>query len=270
MMQGMNSFLRAFRLTTLAGLFMAGSAFAGELVAHNAFYSLEPVATGGAVEVDARGAMQMELGRVCDGWTLVQRLTMKTDAGNGRTGTEDIRFAGWESFDGLSYRFNSRRTSDGERTDTRGHASLVDRNSGGEATFTQPGARAMALAPDTVFPVSHTRLLIERAEAGRRQVFGPVFDGTDGQGPQAVSVFIGPKREAGTHGIALDDPLVERPGWTIRLAFFPREGDTSAPEYEIELVQLDNGVVPRMVLDYGQFAVVLRLERIEAVPAAPC
>ena len=56
----------------------------------------------------------------------------------------------------------------------------------------------------------------------------------------------------------------------MRLAFFPQDSRAAAPEYEIEIDQLDNGVATRMVLDFHAFSVVLTIDKIEAVTAPSC
>ena len=91
---------------------------------------------------------------------------------------------------------------------------------------------------------------------------------TDGQGPERAVAFIGRRKEPGVGGPL--GPLTVRPGWNVRLAFFPQDSRAAAPEYEIEVHQLDNGVVTRMVLDFHAFSVVLTLEKIEAVTSPSC
>jgi hypothetical protein len=56
----------------------------------------------------------------------------------------------------------------------------------------------------------------------------------------------------------------------MRLAFYPVDSTVSVPEYEIQVVQLDNGIADALVLDYGSFKVNLNLEKVEALPPPAC
>ncbi|HEB79558.1 MAG TPA: DUF1849 family protein, partial [Rhodospirillales bacterium] len=60
------------------------------------------------------------------------------------------------------------------------------------------------------------------------------------------------------------------PGWNIRIAFFPLDSQKPEPEYEMEVLQLDNGVAQRLLLDYGSLTVILELEKIEAIKPPVC
>ena len=253
-------------LTILAG---TGPLGAAELAAHRAIYSiaLGLVQVPGTI-VEAVGAMKMELEKTCEGWIMGQDMTMNVLTAQGRRIEQKIHFAAWESLDGRAYRFAVRRESGDETDFARGRASMGADGGPGEAAFKQPRARTLSLPKETLFPVAHTGWLIDRALAGEKRASSFVFDGADGQGPERAVAFIGRRKEAGV-GSALG-PLADRPGWNLRLAFFPQDSRAAAPEYEIEIDQLDNGVATRMVLDFQAFSVVLTLEKIEAVTPPSC
>ena len=109
-----------------------------------------------------------------------------------------------------------------------------------------------------------------RALAGEHQAPSAVFDGTDGEGPQNVTAFIGRKVEAKEHGRGALGALAEQAGWTMRLAFFAEGSKEASPEYEMEIFQLANGIAPRMVVDYRDFSVVLEIQKIEPIPPPAC
>ncbi len=244
----------------------AGPASAAELVPHRALYSLKLSTTrSGSGILDARGNMHFALEQTCDGWTIAETLSLVVDSANGAF-EQEMHYAGWESADGTTYRFVSRHRLGGDRGDTRGRARA---GQAGEAVFKSPAARTLPLPEGTLFPVGHTTSLIDHAVAGSRQVPSTVFDGIDGEGPQKVVAFIGPRRRPDVEG---DDPdsLTNRPRWTMRLAFYPVDSAASAPQYEMEAVQLDNGVVSRLVLDFNEFAVILELETVTALARPVC
>jgi hypothetical protein len=260
----------ALAAALVAGLVAAAPA-AAELVPHRAIYSVKLGSVrANAGFVDARGAAKIALEKTCDGWIMTQEQTMEMGTAAGGVIKQDIRSAGWESLDGNSYRFAVRNTTGRQVEGFKGEARLGAAGKPGRATFKVPAGKTMALPEGTLFPTGHTAWLIERALAGDRQAPGVVFDGADGQGPRKVIAFIGPRVESGEHGKKGLGALVQRPGWNIRMAFYPLDSRAAAPEYEIEVLQLDNGVAPRVVLDYPQLTVVMTMEKIETIPAPRC
>lgn len=251
----------------LAVLFVPVVAGAAELIPHEAVYGFSlGVKRGGSGLIGADGEMSIRLEKACDGWLLSQRVNLRTHGADGRTAMQETRFAGFETFDGTRFRFAGSHREDGTGEEFKGTAQVG--RGGGRATLSKPEAKEMFLPAGTLFPVAHTRLLIERAEAGEQNVTRTVFDGADEDGLKEAAAFIGPRIAAGTPGSK--DPLLARSGWVIRMAMFPPEGDAAAPEFEIEMLQLDNGVAPRIRLDYGAFAVDARLRTLVALAAPQC
>jgi hypothetical protein len=260
-------------LAVVAALAAAGgdAAAAVELAPHRATYRLSMgagVAEGRFVGVD--GLMTIALEKTCDGWLLNQSLAMRLAARDGAEIRQGLRFTGWEALDGTRYRFIARTQTNGRAVDSRGEARAGGAGRAGEAQFTSPDAKTVALPEDALFPVAHTAWLIEQALAGRRQAPRAVFDGTGGEGPQEASAFIGARLEPGQHKKGDRGPLTERPGWRMRIAYFQLEGRTQTPEYEVEVLQLDNGVAPWLVLDFRDFRVALDLDKIEVAPLPAC
>ena len=254
----------------LAGL-VAGPLTAAELVSHRAAYSLKigEVRPGGAV-VDVSGVMTMDVEKSCDGWILAIRRVMNIVTAGGGQFTEDMRFAGWESANGDRLRFATRVQTGAERREYKGEARLPAAGGDGEAVFKLPESKTIKLPEGTLFPLAHTALLIDRARAGARQVARYIFDGTEIEGAQEAVAFIGPRRDAAGRGDGHQGPLVARPGWNMRMAVYGTDKRQSMPQFEIEFLQLDNGVVPRLMLDFKQFTVLVSLEKVESLPAPSC
>jgi hypothetical protein len=96
-----------------------------------------------------------------------------------------------------------------------------------------------------------------------------IFDGGAADGPVLVTAIIGAKIEPDPE-LAKKSPLLDRPGWRVRLAFFPPDQKVEKPDYEISMVLLDNGVTRDMVIDYDDYAIRARLDDIEALPKPGC
>ncbi len=260
----------ALAAALVVGLVAAAPAATG-LVPHRAIYSVKLGSVrANAGFVGVRGAAKMVLEKTCDGWIMTQEMTMEMGTAAGGIIKQDGRSAGWESLDGTSYRFAARNTTGQHVEGFKGEAQSGAAGKPGRATFKVPPGKSMALPEGTLFPAGHTAWLIERALAGDRQAPGVVFDGADGQGPRKVIAFIGPRVESGRHGKKGLGALVQRPGWNIRMAYYPLDSRAAAPEYEIEVLQLDNGVAPRVLFDYPQMTVIMTMEKIETIPAPRC
>ncbi|NQU59377.1 MAG: DUF1849 family protein [Rhodospirillales bacterium] len=265
----------AILVVALMALIGVEAVFAADMVAHRAFYSMKlGTVRAGSDFVGVRGNMGLSMERTCEGWTMSQTLRMDLATATGDEVKQDLRFTAWESDDGTQYRFFASNNVNGEREDFRGRAQMSAPEGNGNANYQIPKGIKIPLPQETMFPLGHTAWMIERAMAGDRQVSRIVFDGADGEGPQLVSAFIGPKLKSGDHiskaQAAALGPLSARPGWNIRMGFYELDTQQSAPDYEVEILQLENGVTPLLTLDYQDFTVILTQERLEEIPLPDC
>ncbi|BBK31331.1 uncharacterized protein DUF1849 [Stella humosa] len=247
---------------------------AGTIAPHRALYDLSLAsarASGGVVGV--QGRMLFEWGDACDGWTVQQRYRMRLSQAQDDEVEIVSSLASWESKDGMRYRFAlKKKRGDEPEEEVRGSARLDGPGRGGRARFVRPEESKLDLPRGTVFPSTHTIEVIRRAEA-KEHFFGRrVFDGSEVEAPVDVSAFIGPAKPAGGDGVkpaageaGKTRNLADRPGWKVRLAFFPSASKDPLPDYEIGLVLLDNGVSSDMLIDYGDFTVRARLKELEPV-----
>jgi EipB-like len=268
---------RPWRLLGLAAcvaVLFAGSAGAVEIAPHRALYSmsLAQTKTNSGV-VAARGTMVYEWGETCDGWTVEQRYRLRMQYAEAAEVEVSSNFVTWESKDGLRYRFNERKLRNGEvDEEVRGEASLDGPGKGGRAEFAKPQKSRIDLAAGTMFPTAHTLFLIERAQASDQFVAKDVFDGAGEDRSVEITAVIGQPQTAEQTAAegGVDSPLLKRPSWRIRLAFFPSDSKSDKPDYELGMRLLNNGVSRDMTLDYGDFAIRAKLDEIEALPKPNC
>jgi hypothetical protein len=242
-----------------------------QIIPHRALYSMRlgKVRSGSGV-IDARGAMEYEWGETCRGWTIQQRYRLRMRYAESADVEIQSNFVTWEAKDGTRYRFNDREMRNGKVTqDIRGTARLDGPGKGGVADFTRPRPHERKLPPGVLFPSAHTILLINAAQEGQHFVVRKVFDGSADEGASEVSAVIGPKLVAAPAAQKLD-PLLRRPGWNLRLAFFPADSKAEEPDYELGMKLLNDGVSQAMVIDYGEYAIDATLDDIEPLPKPHC
>ncbi|HXC92121.1 MAG TPA: cell envelope integrity EipB family protein [Stellaceae bacterium] len=266
---------RAVRLAGLAiglALLTGLPSGAAEIAPHRALYTMTLGSTrGDSGVVGATGAMDYEWGETCNGWTIEQRYRLRMHYAESEDVNVTSTFVTWESKDGLRYRFNQRQTRNGELDqEIRGEARLDGPGKGGVAIFTKPRAQTLKLAPGVLFPSAHTILLIDKAKAGVSFVTRQVFDGSTDENAVQVSAVIGTKVAVDKVSAKPSSPLLERPGWHIRLAFFPVDVKAEEPDYELGMDLLDDGVSRDMDIDYGDYTIRAKLDDIEALGKPPC
>ena len=241
---------------------------------HHAVYNMTLASVkNGSNVVDVGGKLEFDLGDACDGWTVQQHLNMHFSYSQGDDTEIVSNEASWESKDGKQYSFNVHHTNNGHDTDNYRGKVVMGLN-GGKAIYTQPAGRTSIVAKDTLFPSAHTLLILQKALAGEKFFSRHVFDGTDEEGASEISVFIGtsaPHAEMVDASQQLQDsPLVNQPAWPVRMAFFKDKTTSGAPDYEMDMTLLSNGIIQKMRVDYGDFIVTGTLSEIKSLPASGC
>jgi hypothetical protein len=243
-----------------------------EVAPHRAIYQMALVsARNGSSVTDVRGKMQFEWADACDGWTIEQRFQLRFQYAEGDQVDMNTNYVTWEAKDGHSYRFNVRKLVNGELDEEiRGDATTPRDGGQGVARYFKPDEQELKLPPGTIFPTAHTLTLIQRANAGEKVFARTVFDGSDKEGTTEINAVVGSRGGDTVSGPDLDAALLKGPSWPVHLAFFPINSNNAAPEYEMSLRLLENGVAEKMLIDYGDFAVQAVLQQLEALPAPHC
>ncbi|MBV8494720.1 MAG: cell envelope integrity EipB family protein [Alphaproteobacteria bacterium] len=255
----------------IAGAIGADGARAAEIMPHHALYSMSLGGTHGDAGVTgAGGTMAYQWGEVCDGWTVEQRYRLKMAYAESQDVSISSNFVTWESKDGLKYRFNQKETRNGNENDEiKGQAKLDGPGKGGTVDFEKPEPKNLKLPAGAMFPSAHTIFLIDKAKAGENFISKQIFDGATVENAVLVTAVIGAKVDPDEDS-KKKSPLLDRPGWHVRLAFFPADQKAEKPDYELGMVLLDNGVSRDMVIDYGDYSIKATLDDIEALPKPKC
>ena len=278
MMSPLNSRLIACAAVVAASLsFSTTTALAEEgvhLASHRAAYdvSLASVRDGVGIN-DVTGQIAYGVEKVCGGWLLAQSGTMNLHLATGEVAPQTVHYSSWEADDASQFRFS---VKSGDGTGKSGEDVILGTaqarpNAQGSVSFTRPEPKQFDLPAGTAFPMAHTSFLINAARAGQNQAERYVFEGTDVEGVKLLVAFISPLSEV-AKGVQskLGGQLINRPGWSFRLAYFDPQSQTGEPLYEVEADMLDNGVALRWVVDYGVYAVNIQLNKIERLVKPRC
>jgi len=270
---------RLAALTFIAAVAAAGghppdarAAGAPDIVPHRALYEMKLAGTRSSSQVAAvTGRMAFEWADACDGWAIQQRFHLNFQYAEGNQVEMVTNYVTWESKDGTAYRFNVRRTVNGEvEEETRGEASLFADRQGGVVRYVRPEPTEGDLPPETMFPTAHTLELLRLAVADERFLARIVFDGSDADGPNEVSAAIGTAGPVRATPGGSGRDLLKAKAYPIRMAFFPLQGTGAEPTYEMSLSLLANGVAESMLIDYGDFRVSGTLRELESLPMPHC
>jgi len=247
---------------------------AANILPHRAGYelTLRSVRSGSGV-IDVSGLLSYDWTDSCDGWIVEQRYVLQVIRGDGPVVEISASYANWESKDGLRYRFNVKRgrgsEEDGETSEVQGEATLDGKGKSGVAQFEKPEKQEIKLPAGTLFPTEHTLLLIQKAKAGEKFDRHAVFDGAEVEGPSMMTAFLLPRRDTSPAG----KPSVltaAQPVWPVTIAVFSEGEKAETPNFEMTIYLQENGVVPEMIMDYGDFSVLGRMKIFEKLPKAEC
>lgn len=254
------------------------------IIPHQAVYGLRLVATHqGSTLSGLGGRIFFSWQDDCQAWNVTQKTQLHFYYHDGEASDSTISLVSREDKDGNTYLFHVTRRGDkggnkagdaaaptilhGSATLTRdasgmGHGLAHDADGGAEVTLPAP----------TLFPVQHTLALLRHAHEGQPFFVVNVFDGADEGGLSEISAFIG-KAGDGRQGAAAtvaENPLLKTTAWPIRLAFFDPKNQSGVPDYEMDMVLLDNGIIKSMKMDYGSFAMIADLVEVKALPPSHC
>lgn len=244
---------------------MAADAAPLPLAAHRAVYALTLQSARGDV-VAASGSMAYDVTDACDAWAVRQRLTMTLTNRNGQDIEMVSDYTTWESKDGLRLRFRLRQTTEeAVSSELSGKGSLPHIGSPGIATYDMPPDTTKDLPAGTVFPMAHTERLLEAAQAGKKFIALPLFDGTSPDGAQYSGVAITgwDKPAANKYSV-----LAALPSTRVHIGFFDRGKHALLPDYEVGMRYWANGIADDLAMDFGSFVMHGALTSL-VLPAKP-
>ncbi len=252
------------RVVFALGLLSSAAAMAAspvDLLSHRAYYRVRlDDSRSTSLFAAVRGALVIEWRATCEGSLSSQRLGFVGELPEGGEVSYDVRFTSWESPDERKMRFALRSYDGADAVDrVRGEAELRPDGTG-IARYQEPKGLSVELPEGTLFPTSQMRRLLQDARAGRAKRMYRVFDGS---GPEALSLV------AAAIGLPRKDPQ-GRPVWPVSLAYYPGNEPTDVPDFEISFTLGEGGVMRAITLDYGDFVLRAKLEKLDLLDAERC
>jgi len=241
-----------------------GAGLNAALAAHRAIYTLTLSSSRGGDVVAATGTMGYEVIDACDGWAVRQRLSMTLTNTEGQAIQMVSDYATWESKDGLKLRFHMKQTTDTAVTSqTDGDAKLTKAAGPGDVHYTVPADKTLPLPPGTLFPMAHTSAILAAAQAGKKFLALPLFDGTDDSGGEDsfVVALDWKKPEANKYPL-----LSNLPSTRVRLAFFDHAAKGEVPTYQVGMRYWSNGVADNLQMDFGDFVMDAKMAELTPLP----
>lgn len=240
---------------------------------HKALYDISLVATrSGSQVINISGQMFYEWKPSCEAWITDHRFNLFYEYADspGMRITSD--FSTFETFDGESFSFSSRRKRDSNLyQEFRGNATVADK--GGEVVFSIPEDVTFDLGKGALFPMAHTVEMVQKAKSDKKFFSAVVFDGSDDEGPVEINTFIGKPVNALQvlePSDDLDMALLNTPAWKVRMAVFPTLKDEESSDYEMSMIFHENGVISDMLVEYDDFSVAQKLVALEKLEVDSC
>ncbi|HSS66692.1 MAG TPA: DUF1849 family protein [Gammaproteobacteria bacterium] len=238
------------------------------LVPHVARYSLsrnfaDPDSGVAAI----KGMMEVRLEISCDGYKVDQYLGFNV-LGEDESQFEHLAYlSSFEDKPGREFYFEARTFENRRLTEDLAGKVRIEDSGEGEIRYARPETVTEPLPGNTVFPIKHLELIIGAALKGEKSVRHTVFDGSTRENPFEISTFIGAASDGESKNIEF---LSGSTFWPVRLAYFKVGSVSPAPEFEMSAEVFENGVIGNMIYDYGNFAIDVTLEEVEALKKPEC
>lgn len=245
------------------------AATASGFVSHKAVYQIDLWKNTSNSSVESvNGKTFYSINKGCDGWYSTEKYAINFIFSEGQTSEFISQYETWESHKGDSFSFSI--TEDSTYNGRQTHEGYANLFTGyGEASFIGSEEGTVELPSDTVFPVQHLSSLIQQANTGGHVYQTHLFIGGEMSDSQYfVSSLIGKAKHSPPRidlGHMADDKY-----WPLRVAYFDPTASDAEPEYEIEFMVQENGVIRSYIVDYGDFSMRAIMESFDPLNDDTC
>lgn len=239
---------------------------------HRAYYTLSMAGhpTPQSSIVDVRGTMMLEFNKVCGGWTVQQLTEVRRYYDDSSVQHMRWGYVMLEADDASHFSFNTFRKIDDELVEkivgvAKQKGKLV------EVIFQKPEKMTVTLPEGVLFPIHHTKALLEAAQNGEHIFPCIVFDGSSIEGASEINAFIGAKKVLESNSTSeAAHQLANQPFWPVRFAVYGMGEADYEPDYTTTQDLLPNGIIKQYVIDNGEIKIRGVLDRIELLNEGGC
>jgi hypothetical protein len=269
--------LAGFMLAVAIG---ATPAAASSLAPHRAVYEITlDRASAGAGVSELSGRMVFELkGNDCTGYEQTIRFVTRTESAKGEESLMDLRSVYKESAGFGRFQFETLQFQDERLVEETSGDARRNRTTGKlDVRLAKPARKQTSFDAGALFPVEHTKRILEAAREGKRIYASDLYDGSEkGLKVYETTAVIGDRRAPGYNkslSQAVDANILDDlSSWSVSLSYFGKSKSVAdaIPEYELAFLFFENGISRRLFIDYGSFAIRAKLVRLTMLEAAKC
>ena len=255
-----------------------GGSDAVRIVPHSATYSmsLSRIDLDSSV-FDFSGGLKISLVEDCEAWHLIQETVIGFVNALGQGTPTILSHTAREGKDGTWLSFAAERTWSRDREAvTESHGGKAERRNGRLVATYDGHDTPVVLSEQTLFPVAHSRKLLEAAQRAARVFTAREFSGSEPmEGDVLVTAVIGNGKTGWSTPEGLDATvsrvLFSGTSWPVHLGYFSTDARDDAPDYEVSMQLHESGAVSSLTLHYDALDIDLGLEEVSlnALPDCP-
>lgn len=268
-------------LAMAASMATAAPSSPAQLAPHRAVYDITLARTSTSAGISQlTGRMVYELkGNACEGYEQTMRFVTRTLNSDGRPSITDLRSRFVEDARAANFRFDSSQYRNEQLSEAA--AGEARRRSGGQrglqVDIRKPDRRKVSFERPAMFPVQHSRAMLELAQQGKRIFSADLYDGSEkGAKLFSTTAYIGEPFIVG-HNKSLPqarntDVLDGLRAWPVSLSYFDAAAGKAdaVPSYELAFLFFENGVSRKLMIDYGEFAIRGQLTELTMLSSGKC
>ena len=267
-------FLSACMLSVTGVAGAEGVGGAPVFASHRAVYDLTLIRSeGNKAPSEARGRIAFDFtGSSCEGYSQNFRQMTELQGSDGPRRVSDMRSATFEDGDGKNFRFKVETDVDQSPVEMTDGRAARSQDGGLSVALSHPKITKLDVAKEVVFPTDHLRRVIEAARAGDHLLAIKVYDGSDtGTKVFDTTTVIGKALTGSVDDAARSVPdLATTKRWPVTISYFEEGKADSQPNYTLSFDLYDNGISRELKLDYGDFALLGHMVKLELLPTKPC
>jgi hypothetical protein len=222
--------------------------------------------------VGATGLIAYEFsGSACEGYASNFRQMTELQRSEGDPISSDIRALTFEDAGSAGLKFQIDAQTAGDASPAI--VGAAKRVTGGDVTvaLTKPAADNLDLGKDILFPTEHIERIIAQAKQGGGVMEARIYDGSDtGRKVFHTLTVIGKQAEGASPETGFADTLGKIRRWPVTVSYFDDAARDAPPEYILSFDLYENGVSGSLKLDYGSFALMAKLTKLELLPTPVC